>query len=46
MTLSFMAMDVECSYAECRDLVIIMLNVIMLSVALLSAIMFSVVFSS
>jgi hypothetical protein len=40
-----MAMDVECCYAECRDLVIIMLNVIMLSVVLLSAVMFSVVFA-
>jgi hypothetical protein len=40
-----MALDIECSYAECHDLFIIMLNVIMLSVVLLSAIMFSVVFA-
>jgi hypothetical protein len=46
-----MALDVECCfaewrYAECRDFLIIMLNVVMLSVIMLSVIMLSVIMLS
>ncbi len=38
MTLSIMALDVECCYAESRDLLIIMLNIFMLSVVMLNVV--------
>ncbi len=38
-----MALDVECFYAESRDLFIIMLNVVMLSVVMLIVVMLNVV---
>jgi len=48
MTFIIMALDVECCfaewrYAECRDFLIIMLNVVMLSVIMLSVFMLNVV---
>ncbi len=36
MTLGIMTLDIECCYAECYDLLIIMLNVVRLSVVLLN----------
>jgi hypothetical protein len=38
MTLSIMALDVECCYAESRDLFIVMLNIFMLSVVMLNVV--------
>jgi hypothetical protein len=38
MTLSIMALDVKCCYAECHDLFLIMLNVFKLSVVMLNVI--------
>ncbi len=45
MTLS-RTLYIECHYAECRDLCIVMLNVIMLSVVMLNVIMLNVVMLS
>jgi hypothetical protein len=39
MTVSIMALSIECSYAEFHDLFIIVLNVVMLSVIMLSVVM-------
>ncbi len=36
-------LDVECCYAECRDLLTIMLNVIILSVVMLNVVILTVV---
>jgi hypothetical protein len=38
MTLGIMTLDIECCYAECYDLLIIMLNVVRLSVVLLNVV--------
>jgi hypothetical protein len=42
MTLS-RTLCIECHYAECRDLCIVMLNVIMLNVVMLSVVMLNIV---
>ncbi len=43
MTLSIRKLSIECHYAECRTLFIVMPNVIVLSVVMLSVIVLSVV---
>ncbi len=42
MTLSITTLDIECCYAECPDLFIIILNVLMQGVVMLNVIMLSV----
>ena len=44
MTFSIMSLDVECCYAQCNDLfIIIMLNVFMLSVVMLNVFMLNLI---
>jgi hypothetical protein len=38
MTLSITILHIQCHYAKCRDLFIVMLNVIMLSVVMLNVV--------
>ncbi len=46
MTLSIMALNMKCCYAECRNLFIVMLSVIMLNVVMLNLVMLSVILLS